>query len=37
MNFDPEKNDIKYFENDDGVNGSRMGNHPGAIDWHHDL
>ena len=35
---------ITYFENDDrydvgviGVNGSRIGNHPWAIDWHRDL
>ena len=32
---------VTYFENgdryDDGVNESRIGNHPWAIDWHHDL
>ena len=32
---------VKYLENGDRyngvVNGSRIGNHPWAIDWHHDL
>ena len=32
---------VKYLENgdsyDDGVNGSRIGYHPWAIDWHHAL
>ena len=32
---------VQYLENGDrydvGLNGSRIGNHPWAIDWHHDL
>ena len=32
---------VKYFNNGDrygdGVNISRIGNHPWAINWHHDL
>ena len=35
------KLNVKYFKNgdkyDDGVNKSQIGNHPWAINWHHDL
>jgi len=35
------KRHVKYFKTndryDDGVNTSRIGNRPWAIDWHHDF